>query len=1326
MMKRKLTFLLAVFALTAFLIAPLGMMGQTRETVKDVMTASNLAATGTSYTEFTGVSLTSNAVYAGKSALNNNVNIQLRSQNSDCGIVSTTSGGKIRSVKITVASGNKTIDVYGSNTAYTSAANLFATSGNNNQGTKLGSLTSTGTITVSGDYAYVGIRSNSGAVYISSIEFTWESVSADTPTHAYTLNVTGDDDDAEVALYVNGNELGANDEIAEGESVTVSVIPSDGYTYSVSVVDANNATVEYDDEMDSFTMPTSAVTITVTTALIPTYAVTFNTNGGTFVGNQDFPQLSNEKQAGTYVLPSATKTGFAFGGWLATGSVNVVTGSYEVTGNVDFTAQWIQGVTDVLNREFTGISNNGNYAEWSGKIGASGAVYAGQSAGGNDAIQLRTNNSNSGIVTTTSGGKVKKVTVVWEGNTQSGRTLNVYGRNTAYSKATDLYNENTAGDLLGTIVYGTSTELVITGDYAFIGLRSAENAMYLTEIDITWGSAAAVAAPTFEPGSGTTFHDTQMVTISAEEGAAIRYTTDGTEPTATTGTLYEGPFSIDASKTVKAVAYATIEGETETSAVAEAVYTRLYNITLTQPFHGSISCVAEAAAGTTVAVTANSEVNYQFSSLTVTPTATVNGTSFIMPAADVNVTATFMPANTYTISFSINNKVEMTATTTGSIDVDNFIANVTTEGKRFKGWYDGDNRVSSNYNPGTNKTLVAVFEDTSSAYNLVTSTDQLLEGNMVVITANGEKNIAMGAQRDNNRDISENVEKSAAPYDLLSITGDGVCELVLGKVVEGSTTYWTFKDNVEGGYLYTASTSSNYLKTQATNDDNGEWAISISNGSANIVSHGGSTHNILKYNTSNKVFSSYASNSGNTQTVFLYTKSASKAMRDGEVEATSVVAEVAANVVVTVKNEGIVYLTGVNNGTAANLVVEDGGQLVTPANVAGTMQKDVTGYGNTTVASNYYLITAPSTIDPQNVEYMLNTNGYDLYYFDQSAEDEVEGENVLLEWRNYKDVPFSLEAGTGYLYANKENKTLNLAGTLAKNDNNETFAQNITYVDGFRFSGWNLVGNPFSSNASVSLPFYKMNSDGDGINATVMLANSVIAPMEGVFVIASAATTQVTFTATTDAISSGAKNSVKIDVNRDNELLDRAIVSFNGCTLSKLNLSENATKVYFQQGQEEFAIVSVENEGELPVNFKASRNSRYTISVNAEDLDVTYLHLIDNKTGNDVDLLVNPNYSFEANTNDYASRFKLVFKAGTGVEENASTSSATFAYFNGAEWIVNNEGNATLQVIDMMGRVISSEQINGNTAVNINEAAGIYMLRLVNGENVMVQKIVVR
>ena len=179
----------------------------------DVMTADLLEATNTTYADFSGVKITSDAVYAGNNSYNNG-NIQLRSKNNNSGIVSTESGGKILTVKITVASGSNTVDVYGSNTAYTSAADLYDT---NKQGAKLGSVSATGTVSVSGDYKYVGVRANNGAVYLSSIEFTWNTSTAPTaaaPTFdpvggtyigAQDITISSATEDAIIYYTLDGN-----------------------------------------------------------------------------------------------------------------------------------------------------------------------------------------------------------------------------------------------------------------------------------------------------------------------------------------------------------------------------------------------------------------------------------------------------------------------------------------------------------------------------------------------------------------------------------------------------------------------------------------------------------------------------------------------------------------------------------------------------------------------------------------------------------------------------------------------------------------------------------------------------------------------------------------------------------------------------------------------------------------------------------------------------------------------------------------------------------------------------------------------------------------
>ena len=229
-------------------------------------------------------------------------------------------------------------------------------------------------------------------------------------------------------------------------------------------------------------------------------------------------------------------------------------------------------VIDVLNRELTGVTGT-SYANWSNVTSNSDAVYAGQSAGGNNAIQLRTNNNNSGIITTTSGGTVTKIVVSWNANTAEGRTLNVYGKSSAYTSPTELYNTGTQGTLIGTIVKGTSTELTIADEYEYIGMRSANAAMYLDEIDITWEIGGTqpqetVATPTFTPEGGT-YTEAQTVSIScATEGATIRYTTNGSDPTENSATYYN-PLDINETTTVKAKAWK--EGYLE-SEIAEATF----------------------------------------------------------------------------------------------------------------------------------------------------------------------------------------------------------------------------------------------------------------------------------------------------------------------------------------------------------------------------------------------------------------------------------------------------------------------------------------------------------------------------------------------------------------------------------------------------------------------------------------------------------------------------------------------------------------------------------------------------------------------------------
>ncbi|HTQ30636.1 MAG TPA: chitobiase/beta-hexosaminidase C-terminal domain-containing protein [Opitutaceae bacterium] len=116
------------------------------------------------------------------------------------------------------------------------------------------------------------------------------------------------------------------------------------------------------------------------------------------------------------------------------------------------------------------------------------------------------------------------------------------------------------------------------------------------------GSSQTVAAPQFNPPSGT-YASTQTVVIAdATSGAFIRYTTDGSTPTATNGTIYSAPVLINTPTTLKAVAYTG----TVTSPVTIGLYTITTGGTPTLNFEAESLSYTGSGATTSVQTDKNS------------------------------------------------------------------------------------------------------------------------------------------------------------------------------------------------------------------------------------------------------------------------------------------------------------------------------------------------------------------------------------------------------------------------------------------------------------------------------------------------------------------------------------------------------------------------------------------------------------------------------------------------------------------------------------------------------------------------------------------------
>lgn len=410
------------------------------------------------------------------------------------------------------------------------------------------------------------------------------------------------------------------------------------------------------------------------------------------------------------------------------------------------------------------------------------------------------------------------------------------------------------------------------------------------------------------------------------------------------------------------------------------------------------------------------------------------------------------------------------------------------------------------------------------------------------------------------------------------------------------------------------------------------------------------------------------------------------------------------------------------NDNPDNLVLQDGAQIVnTSPNVAAKAKKSITAY--TAKDSNGWYLISSSVNDMLIAGSDFLTETYDLYRYNESS----------TTWENYRSghADFTtFEKGRGYLYANSNGISPAFVGTL----NNAAVTYQVTANSSTASKGINIIGNPFPHNiykgaggaiddSNLESGYYELTYSGAWVAHAF---DDAIAPGQGVLVVAKSNGNVTIAKTNTEATAESASKSdvkrLKINVS-GNGSEDRTYAYFSeGDGLEKLdNFSSSAAQISIKNGEDDYAIAHVGEECEtMDVIFKNTKNADYTITIEGVE-GFSYLHLIDNLTGADTDMLLEENYQFHATGNEYAERFKVICRNNTGIGENAET--AMFAYVNDGNIVVNGEG--TLQLIDMTGRVINTVEINGTQMIE-KLSYGVYVLRMINGNEVKTQKIVVK
>ncbi|MCR5037464.1 MAG: endonuclease [Bacteroidales bacterium] len=416
----------------------------------------------------------------------------------------------------------------------------------------------------------------------------------------------------------------------------------------------------------------------------------------------------------------------------------------------------------------------------------------------------------------------------------------------------------------------------------------------------------------------------------------------------------------------------------------------------------------------------------------------------------------------------------------------------------------------------------------------------------------------------------------------------------------------------------------------------------------------------------------------------------------------------------------------ITQASDATILIKDGtngmGQLVnSTANINAIVEKNITAWTTTPSKNGWHAISTPVN----NVAFAdvtnLRSSDYNVYRLNETN----------LTWENCNDnsnIFTSFANGRGYIYRKGDNQTIAFNGDLNATD----VTYPLTYTSSTT-KGFHLIGNPYPHNIykgdNAAIPntyleegFYTITSAGGfvpGIDNT-----TPIVPCEAILVQALNTVTDedliITKTTATGAKRNFDDNIMFAVSNSNYEDVAYAVFK-KGHGLNKIeHHNEDIQMLYVQQNGEDFAIANIdENVQMFNLNFRAATTGNYTLKVKPTG-DFKYLHLIDNLTGYDVDLLLDDEYSFIASLKDKENRFIVKFRRDDAC---IASNDEIFAYQNGNEIVVDGEGE--LQIFDVTGRLIITRHVNGVDSFEKPYQSGVYILRMI-GEEIRIQKIIVK
>ena len=160
---------------------------------------------------------------------------------------------------------------------------------------------------------------------------------------------------------------------------------------------------------------------------------------------------------------------------------------------------------------------------------------------------------------------------------------------------------------------------------------------------------------------------------------------------------------------------------------------------------------------------------------------------------------------------------------------------------------------------------------------LVKDVATLSAGDEIIIAA-AAADYAIGAAASNNY--------KGAAITKVGETANTTTDVTILTVEETGVAEAPYAFKTDGKYLYAAGSGKNYLRAQATNNENGQWAVAITEGVASIVAAKSENHNVMQFNPNNgnPIFACYTSASQSALAIYRNSENVVKPVISGEAD----------------------------------------------------------------------------------------------------------------------------------------------------------------------------------------------------------------------------------------------------------------------------------------------------------------------------------------------------------------------------------------------------------------------------------------------------------